>query len=81
MFKTTETFEEAIAATAPHNQTAEMPGDNAKRVVACAHHMSLFLGSRMLAGRLLDKKGAESRVITSLAAFDLSCSGRRICYS
>jgi uncharacterized protein (DUF2252 family) len=46
---------EATAATAPRSQTAEMPRDNAERVIAGALHMSPFLGSRMLAGRIHDK--------------------------
>jgi uncharacterized protein (DUF2252 family) len=46
---------EAIAAAAPRSETAEMPRDNAERVVAGARHMSPFLGGRILAGRFLDK--------------------------
>jgi uncharacterized protein (DUF2252 family) len=46
---------EATAAAAPRSQTAEMPRDNAERVVAGALHMSPFLGGRMLAARLLEK--------------------------
>jgi uncharacterized protein (DUF2252 family) len=46
---------EAAAAAAPRNETAEMPGDNAERVVAGARHMSPFLGGRMRAGRILEK--------------------------
>jgi uncharacterized protein (DUF2252 family) len=46
---------EATAAAAPRSRTAEMPRDNAERVVAGALHMSPFLGSRMLAGRIQDK--------------------------
>jgi uncharacterized protein (DUF2252 family) len=46
---------EAIAAAAPHSATAELPADNAERVVAGARALSPFLGSRMLAARLLDK--------------------------
>jgi uncharacterized protein (DUF2252 family) len=46
---------EATAAAAPRSRTAEMPRDNAERVVAGALHMSPFLGSRMLAGRIQNK--------------------------
>ncbi len=46
---------EAIAAAAPHRKTAEMPRDNAERVVTGARHLSPFLGSRMQAGRILGK--------------------------
>ena len=46
---------EAAAAAAPRSETAEMPTDNADRVVAGARHMSPFLGARMLAGRILEK--------------------------
>jgi uncharacterized protein (DUF2252 family) len=46
---------EAIAAAAPHSAVAELPTDNAERVVAGARALSPFLGSRMLAARLLDK--------------------------
>jgi uncharacterized protein (DUF2252 family) len=46
---------EATAAAAPRSETADMPGDNAERVIAGARHLSPFLGGRMLAGRLLEK--------------------------
>ncbi len=46
---------EAVAAAAPHSAIAELPTDNAERVVAGAHALSPFLGSRMLAARLLGK--------------------------
>jgi uncharacterized protein (DUF2252 family) len=46
---------EAIAAAAPRSETADMPGDNADRVVAGARHLSPFLGARMLPARLLGK--------------------------
>jgi uncharacterized protein (DUF2252 family) len=46
---------EAIAPAAPCSETAEMPRDNAERVVVGARQMSPFLGGRMLAGRVLDK--------------------------
>jgi uncharacterized protein (DUF2252 family) len=46
---------EATAADAPRSQTAEMPRDNAERVVAGALHLSPFLGGRMLAARILEK--------------------------
>ena len=46
---------EAVAAAAPRSATADMPRDNAERVVTGARHLSPFLGRRMLAGRMLDK--------------------------
>lgn len=46
---------EAIAAAAPRSAAAEMPRDNAARVVAGAQALSPFLGGRMVAARLLDK--------------------------
>jgi uncharacterized protein (DUF2252 family) len=46
---------EAAAAAAPRSKTAEMPRDNAERVVAGARHMSPFLGGRMIAGRITEK--------------------------
>ena len=46
---------EAIAAAAPRSATAEMPRDNAQRVVAGAQALSPFLGERMVAARLLGK--------------------------
>ena len=46
---------EAIAPAAPRMQGADMPRDNAERVVAGARHLSPFLGSRMQSGRMLDK--------------------------
>jgi uncharacterized protein (DUF2252 family) len=45
---------EASAAAAPRSATAEMPRDNAERVVAGAQHMSPFLGGRMLACQVLE---------------------------
>jgi len=46
---------EAIAAAAPRSRTAEMPRNNAERVVAGACSLSPFLGQRMIAAQLLDK--------------------------
>jgi uncharacterized protein (DUF2252 family) len=46
---------EAIALTAPYAQSAEMPRDNAERVITGASNLSPFLGERMIAGQLLDK--------------------------
>jgi uncharacterized protein (DUF2252 family) len=46
---------EAAAAAAPHSKTAQMPQDNAERVVTGARHLSPFLGGRMLAGQLLGR--------------------------
>ena len=46
---------EAIDAAAPHAKGAEMPADNAQRVVTGARHLSPFLGSRMAASHLLGR--------------------------
>lgn len=48
-------IKEAVQAVAPRYETAEMPRDNARRVVAGAVHLSPHLGQRMLATRLLDR--------------------------
>ncbi len=45
---------EAVAAAAPHGKK-DMPRDNAQRVVTGARALSPFLGSRMVAARLLGK--------------------------
>ncbi len=46
---------EAIAAAAPRAPEADMPRDNAERVVEGARHLSPFLGGRMAAARLLGR--------------------------
>ena len=46
---------EAIAAAAPRSASADMPRDNAERVVTGARSLSPFLGKRMAASRLLGK--------------------------
>lgn len=46
---------EAIVAAAPRLADADMPRDNAERVVTGARNLSPFLGSRMVATRLLNK--------------------------
>ena len=46
---------EAIASAAPKSKTADMPRDNAERVVTGARHLSPYLGSRMQSGRMLDR--------------------------
>ncbi len=46
---------EAVKAAAPRSPTAEMPRDQAVRVVAGASSLSPFLGGRMVAARILDK--------------------------
>ena len=47
-------IKEAAAASAPRAPDADMPRDNAERVVAGARALSPHLGGRMLATRLLD---------------------------
>ena len=46
---------EGVKAAAPRTPTADMPRDNAQRVVAGARALSPNLGNRMIAARLLDK--------------------------
>jgi uncharacterized protein (DUF2252 family) len=46
---------EAIAAAAPHVRDAEMPDDDAERVVLGARNLSPFLGERMTAAKVLGK--------------------------
>ena len=46
---------EGVKAAAPRDPAADMPRDNAQRVVAGARALSPNLGNRMLAARLLDK--------------------------
>jgi uncharacterized protein (DUF2252 family) len=48
-------IKEAVRAAAPRSPGVPMPRDNAERVVAGARHLSPYLGSRMLATRMLDK--------------------------
>ncbi len=46
---------EAIASVAPQSPQANMPRDNAERVVTGARHLSPFLGGRMASSRMLGK--------------------------
>jgi len=46
---------EGVKAAAPRDPAADMPRDNAQRVVAGARALSPNLGNRMIAARLLDK--------------------------
>ena len=46
---------EGVKAAAPRDPAADMPKDNAQRVVAGARALSPNLGERMIAARLLDK--------------------------
>ena len=46
---------EAIGPSAPHSNAADMPRDNAERVVTGARSLSPFLGGRMIAAHLLGK--------------------------
>ncbi len=48
-------IKEAITAAAPRATGAEMPKDNAQRVVEGALHLAPALGSRMIATRILDR--------------------------
>ena len=48
-------IKEGVLAAAPRAPDAEMPRDNAERVVAGARALSPNLGERMMAGRLFDK--------------------------
>ena len=48
-------IKEAVTARAPRSPSAIMPANNGERVVTGARNLSPFLGSRMLAARLLGK--------------------------
>jgi len=48
-------IKEATPAAAPHARNADMPKDNAKRVVEGAKHLSPALGDRMMAAKMLDR--------------------------
>ncbi len=61
-------IKEATAAAAPSAPGAEMPADNAQRVVAGARALSPFLGRRMLASKLMRR----AVVIRELTPQDLS---------
>ena len=58
---------EAISTVAPRHPEAEMPGDDAERVVAGARHLSPALGERMLATKL----GEHSVFLRELLPQDL----------
>ena len=58
---------EAIKTVAPRHPDAEMPSDDAQRVVAGTRHLSLALGERMLATRL----GEHSVFLRELLPQDL----------
>jgi uncharacterized protein (DUF2252 family) len=45
-------LKEAVKAAAPHAARARTPSDQAERVVEGAHHLSPYLGDRMLAAKL-----------------------------
>lgn len=48
-------IKEATAAAAPRAPGANMPRDNAERVVTGARHLAPYLGERMMASRFLNK--------------------------
>ena len=48
-------IKEGVKAAAPRYKNADMPRDNAERVVEGARHLSPFLGERMRSARLLDR--------------------------
>jgi uncharacterized protein (DUF2252 family) len=60
-------IKEAATAAAPHYPDANMPQDNAERVVDGARHLAPFLGQRMRAERFLNK----SIVVRELLPQDL----------
>ncbi len=60
-------IKEAVAPVAPAARGATMPADHGERIVAAARALSPFLGSRMVASRLLDR----SVFIRELAPQDL----------
>jgi uncharacterized protein (DUF2252 family) len=60
-------IKEATTAAAPRAENAQMPRDNAQRVVEGARHLAPNLGDRMLAARLMDR----SVVVRELMPQDL----------
>ena len=48
-------IKEAIPSVAPYSKGAEIPTDNAVRVIVGARNLSPYLGERMVATQLLDK--------------------------
>jgi uncharacterized protein (DUF2252 family) len=60
-------IKEAVTAAAPRSRDAEMPRDNAQRVVEGARKLSPFLGQRMLAWKF----GESSVVLRELLPQDL----------
>ncbi|MBV8400131.1 MAG: DUF2252 family protein [Acetobacteraceae bacterium] len=48
-------IKEAVPAAAPHGSNADIPEDDAVRVVSGGRHLSPALGERMLGARLLDR--------------------------
>ncbi len=48
-------IKEAVRAAAPRNAKAKMPRDNAERVVEGARNLAPYLGTRMLAARMMDR--------------------------
>ena len=70
-------IKEATAAAAPRSDAAQMPRDNAVRVVTGARALSPNLGNRMIAARLLDK----NVVIRELMPQDLKLEVNRLTQS
>jgi uncharacterized protein (DUF2252 family) len=62
---------EAAKALAPRYPDADMPRDNADRVVTGAWHLSPALGDRMVAGRLLDRPVALRELLPQDLKLDL----------
>jgi uncharacterized protein (DUF2252 family) len=67
-------IKEAVTAAAPRSASAEMPRDNAARVVAGALHLSPNLGERMLAGKMQGR----SVVVRELLPQDLKLEMGRL---
>jgi uncharacterized protein (DUF2252 family) len=69
-------IKEAVRAVAPAESTAEMPRDNAQRVVAGARQLSPHLGDRMIATRLLDRAVFVRELLPQDLKLDLDAMSR-----
>jgi uncharacterized protein (DUF2252 family) len=69
-------IKEAGPAAAPHNADADMPADNAVRVVTGARHLSPFIGSRMRAAKILGKSVFVRELLPQDLKLEIEALGR-----
>ncbi|MBF6991531.1 DUF2252 family protein [Cupriavidus sp. IK-TO18] len=70
-------IKEGVSAAAPRVRNAEMPRDNAERVVAGAVHLSPFLGTRMCPARLLERSVVVRELLPQDLKLDMEQLARR----